>query len=467
MSTIYSLTEQAITDTPLLLFDCTLPNGQTESWCTHGVTVNGNVYAARVLQHSAFEMQPASAQGVDGLSQISIVLANADSYFSELERSVGWKGARLTVSFVIYSLANQAPSSVTAALFQGLCNPPDEIMEATFRLTAVNRMSLQRVLLPQIRIQRTCPWNFPATADQRAEAIAGGSNGQYSPYYRCGYAADIAGGAGNLNGSEPYTSCGYTRSDCQARGMWASFGGIEYVPPAVLVRPSGGNVQASAISLNTALYNDFVPMVYGTAWYAPPIVFARNDGNLTRMQVLLGIGPMQPPLMVLVNDVQIPLGVAGVDMTATGWYNVPTLGGRAGAFDADFPGGDPYGSMAYLAVVVPNQINNGTTLPRIKVLAQGLTIPVYDATGAQTGAQFSNNPAWILLDIMRRVGWSAAEIDMPSFASAAACCDEEIDALDIYGNAISIARFGCNLAMKTRKTPATWRGAYGLHRGCC
>jgi len=452
MSTIYSLTEQAITDTPLLLFDCTLADGRTESWCTHGVTVNGKAYAARVLQHSAFEMQPASAQGVDGLSQISIALANADSHFSEIERSTGWKGARLTVSFVIYSLPNQAPVSATAALFQGICNPPDEILEATFRLTAINRMSLQRVLLPQVRIQRLCPWDFPATADQRTEAIRGGGNGKYSLYYRCGYSAGMAGGAGNLNGGAPYTSCGYTRSDCQARGMWGNFGGIEFVPPGILVRPSGGNVQASAISLNTALYNDFVPMVYGTAWYAPPIVFARNDGNLTRMQVLLGMGAMQGASIVLVNDVEIPRGMAGVDMTATGWYDIPTLGTRTGGFDGNFPGGDPYGSMAYLSVVVPNQINNGTTLPRIKVLAQGLIIPVYDATGAQTGEQFSNNPAWILLDMLRRVGWNAAEIDIPSFAAAAARCDAEIGALDIYGNAISLARFQCNLALKARKS---------------
>ena len=43
---------------------------------------------------------------------------------------------------------------------------------------------------------------------------------------------------------------------------------------------------------NLALYNDYVPLVYGTAWYQPPIVFARNDGNLTHMEVLLGMGPI-------------------------------------------------------------------------------------------------------------------------------------------------------------------------------
>jgi len=34
MSTIYELKEQAVTDTPLLIFDCVLPGGQTERWST-------------------------------------------------------------------------------------------------------------------------------------------------------------------------------------------------------------------------------------------------------------------------------------------------------------------------------------------------------------------------------------------------------------------------------------------------
>ena len=109
--------------------------------------------------------------------------------------------------------------------------------------------------------------------------------------------------------------------------MFTDFGGIEYVPPTISVRTAGDKSwHTSAVSVNAARYNDFVPMVYGTAWYAPPVVFARNDGNLTRMEVLLGIGEMQGVRTVLVNGVKIPRGVAGTNMTATGWYNVPTLG---------------------------------------------------------------------------------------------------------------------------------------------
>ena len=418
MQNIYELRAAGITDTPLLVFDCVLPNGQTEQWSTHTVRAGGKTYAARVLQHSIFEIQTASDQGVDGIPRISIVLANADSHFSEIERSCGWKGARLSVGFLFYDLRNGAPLTDTLVIFQGVCNPPDEIREATFRITATNRMNLQRLLLPQVRIQRRCPWEFPATGDQRAEAVDGGASGKYSRYYRCGYSAGVSGGTGNLNGGEPFASCGYTRSDCEARGMFPNFGGIEFVPPAIAVRTSGDKAShTSAVSTNTAQYNDFVPMVYGTGWFTPPVVFARNDGNLTRMEVLLGVGEMQGVLTVLVNDVEIPLGVSGTNMTGTGWYNIETLGTRTGTCDPNFTdgsgkaAGDPYGSMAYLSVVVPNRLNNGQTLPSVKVLVQGLKLPVYAADGTFQAEQSSNNPAWVLLDILRRTGWSTSEID--------------------------------------------------------
>jgi hypothetical protein len=110
----------------------------------------------------------------------------------------------------------------------------------------------------------------------------------------------VEGGAGNLDGGAPFTSCGYTRAHCDARGMFSSdsagiptrsFGGIEFVPASIVVRSYGEKgSHLAAASGNEARYNDFVPLVYGTAWYEPPIIFARNDGNLTHMEVLLGMG---------------------------------------------------------------------------------------------------------------------------------------------------------------------------------
>src|SRR5512133_386059 len=184
MQNIFELKEQAVTETPLLVFECALPDGRVERWSTHRVSADGEVYEARVLRHDVFEIQAASDQGVDGIPRVSIVLANADSHFSELERAVGWKGARLKAGFLFYDLRADEPVSETSVLFQGVCNPPDEIREATFRITASSRLNLQRLVLPQSRIQRRCPWEFPATEAQRTEAIDGGANGKYSRYYR-------------------------------------------------------------------------------------------------------------------------------------------------------------------------------------------------------------------------------------------------------------------------------------------
>ena len=240
--------------------------------------------------------------------------------------------------------------------------------------------------------------------------------------------------------------------------MFTRFGGLEYLPPAIAVRGYGKDWSTSAVSDNQAEYNDYVPMVYGTAWWEPLVVFARNDGNLTRMEALLGVGEIEGVLTVLVSGVEIPLGVSGANMTGTGWYNMQTLGTRDGAFDYNFldasgnPAGDPYGSMAYLSVVVPNQLNNGTSLPTVTVLAQGLKVPIYAADGTYLNDQFSSNPAWILLDVLRRSGWAASEIDIASFAAAAAYCDESIDSTDLNGNPITLPRFQCNLVLQNRRS---------------
>jgi hypothetical protein len=320
MQTIFELKEQAVTDTPLLLFDCVLPDGRTEHWSTHAVSVGEVTYSARILQHNVFELQASSNQGVDGVPRITLVLANADSRCSEIEREIGWKGARLTTGLVFYDLRNATPLTERTVIFQGICNPPDEILEASLRLTATNRMNLQRLLLPQVRIQRRCPWEFPSDEQRRAEAVDGGASGKYSRYYRCGYSAGVDGGTGEFDSSEPFWGCSYTRTDCEARGMFANFGGIEFVPPAIAVRTYGDkSSHTSAVSVNEARYNDFVAMIYGTAWYQAPVVFGRNDGNLTRMEVLLGLGEIQGVLKVLANDVEIPAGVAGTNMTGTGW----------------------------------------------------------------------------------------------------------------------------------------------------
>ena len=187
MTPINVLKELEVPGTPLFLFDCTLPTGDVEHWSTHNVTVNSTPYLSRVLKHNLFDLNSSPEAATDGVSQVSITLANADSLLSSIERNIGWKGSHLVVTFLFFDLKNQLVASDTQVAFRGIANPPDQSTESTLRLSFTNTLNLQRVFLPDVRIQKLCPWNFRSTAAQRQEAVSGGPQGAFSPFYRCGY----------------------------------------------------------------------------------------------------------------------------------------------------------------------------------------------------------------------------------------------------------------------------------------
>ena len=178
MPTIDQFKEQETPPTPLFIFDCVLASGNTERWSTHAVTVGGNVYAARLLKHNLSALVASSDEGLDGAQKISVTLANADSHFSQIERETGFRGGQVTIQFLFYDLTANAAASEARVIFRGIGSMADEITESTFRVGFTNRLNLQRIVLPEARIERQCPWSFPSTAAQRAEALIGRREGQ-------------------------------------------------------------------------------------------------------------------------------------------------------------------------------------------------------------------------------------------------------------------------------------------------
>ena len=218
MQSALTAKEQLNADTPVLLFDCTLADMTILRWSSQEFSWGGSSYEGRVLRHNLFEAQLASDTQIGGAPKLTFELANADSKLSEIEQRTGFKGSKLTVRaiFVDASLGRATTDSIV--VFSGLMNPPDVITEDSFRLSAMNRMSTQRSVVPEARVQRLCPWRFPTTESQRQEAVNGGDfRGKYSPFYRCGYSADQPNGVGNLNGIAVFTECSRTRADCEAR----------------------------------------------------------------------------------------------------------------------------------------------------------------------------------------------------------------------------------------------------------
>ena len=204
-----------------------------------------------------------------------------------------------------------------------------------------------------------------------------------------------------------------------------------------------------------------MPLLYGTVWIEPPIVFARNDGNLTRMEALVGAGRINQILKVLVNNVEIPEGIAGQDMTGSGWWNLVANGGRAGGFNPELRRSTGHAPRRPLrqhgCPIGCGSLTRSTTAAYCRgsrSWSRGCSSNRLIVVETSQGTQFSDNPAWMLLDVLRRTGWRLSEIDLASFADAAAFCDQTIAATDNNGNPVSVKRFQCNLAVRSRRTAA-------------
>lgn len=468
MTSIAEMKEQATTGTPVLLFDCVFPDGTVERWATHKIREGDHEYDPRVLSHSAFELRIPGEETLDAAGRTSIAVSNVDGRISQLDRSKGFKGCRLLVRFGFFDLESGQAETPLEAIYAGVGQPADEIREESARISFTDRFSLTRILQPSLRIQPTCPWHFPRTEDERAEASGGGGEGRYSAFWKCGYSPDQADGCGSTNGAEIYTECSRTVSDCRQRGMYskdaaghttARFGGFTYLPASILVRPSGEKSPRWSEAIEgKARANDPLPLLYGTLWTRALVNFARSDGNLTHYELVLSTGQVSRVLKVLADGMEVPPGHAGTNMTGTGWFNVVSDGNRNGGANPFFlnaggePEGDPHGSIATLAVAIPNKLLSGSSLPRFEVLLEGMPLPQFEEDETELPPNFTSNPAWILLDLMRRSGWRRSEIDLGSFAKAAAHCDEMIQVVDESGASKAVRRFELNLALTERRS---------------
>jgi len=194
--------------------------------------------------------------------------------------------------------------------------------------------------------------------------------------------------------------------------------------------------------VNEARYNDFVPMVYGTAWYNPPIVFARNDGNLTRNGSAARQWARCRPCFKGAGERRRDSGGRRrAQYDGHGMVQRADTGYRAWArLDSDFTDGDPYGSMAYASVVVTEPAERRDEPAESRGAGDGAeSCRFMGPTASGWPKQLTGEPG------VDRSGYAAArrmgagEIDAASFARAAAFCDEEIAALDLFGTRYTAA----------------------------
>ncbi len=145
---------------------------------------------------------------------------------------------------------------------------------------------------------------------------------------------------------------------------------------------------------------------------------------------------------------------------ATKRWNIINWGERTGrpTTDAPFNGrGDPYGSCCAFLWVVPSSVAQSNTSPRVRALVDGPKIPVFFGADPSpsdyvlTGAPYNENPVWQILDLLVKGTWTYDQIDLASFVTAAAICDEQIDYVDQFGLTKQHARFACSFTINAQK----------------
>lgn len=464
---------------PLLLAVFTFHDGTVYRASTHplntaegGFQYGGANYLGRIESQEISAVQGYDAGGIDLVPRVSLTLADADKALrTGYEDVYGFAGAQLDLTFVFWDADSSTFSSDSIVKFRGLCDAATSDAQ-TLTVTAANRLNLQRRMLPTILLQRRCPWIFPTTATQRQA----GADDEDSLHYECGYSPGATGGnaRGNYSsGTTPFTSCDYTKASCEARGMYVQdsssrvtgrFGGIQWEPPigSRSREYTSGNWLDLQSNPNEAKYGQPVPMVYGTAWVDPVVLNVRPDGNSTRGEALVCLGEAQNILRVVVNDYELQ---PATDITGgTNYivrdpllrYNVVNRGDRNGApnLDALYDGqGDPYGSYCTILWVVPRRAAEQAAAPRIRVLVQGPKIRVYTDVSTYSRA-YSDNPVWVLMDLLIWAGLEYADLELQTFIDAAAICATTINYTDQYGATSSHARYACSLVLRQRRSAA-------------
>lgn len=450
MPFIDDIKDQQLASQPLLVYTFTFSSGTVLRVATHplnvaegGIQYGGVDYFGRVERQDLEQIQQLSEQGIDLVPSISIHLADADKFLlTNYEQVHGFKGATVTADFVFYDVDAGTFSTDSIRKFTGVCDTP-EITERNLSMSARAKLNLQRTYLPVVPIQRRCPWINPVTTAQRATA-----NDEDSDFFECGETRDLV--------TAP--PCSYTNETCTQP---LRRGNITWDPPAGgrSREYTSGKWLDISNNPNQAKYGDYFPVVYGTGWVEPPVLNMVGDGNSTRGESVICVGEVQNILKVIVNDQELP---AANSMDGGNYlvldplfrYNVINRGTRNGAPNADTPyngQGDPYGSLCAILWVVYRKVADTNSTPRVRVLVQGPKVRVYTGPSTYT-KQYSNNPIWILLDLLTWTNYKYAEIDIQTFIDAAAYCDQSVTYTGPNGTSVTHPRYACNVILRQRRS---------------
>lgn len=453
LTTIDAAANQNLSYKPLLLVQVNFVDGATVAYfATDNITYGGHTYLGCLMHNTLDKLQAVTAVGLDTFPSASIAIADPGAaLFAQYEyNGPGFKGAIVTMTLILVDKITGATSSDAKILFYGRSDPAssdDQTM--TFKIT--NKLSLQYTSAPNVPVSKLCPYPFPGTADERSDAAS-----LISQYHPCGYLN--GGGVNDPSTGNPFEFCNYDKQSCIDRGMFSvgRFGGVQWEPAAAWSNPhiyTSGQKGSGWNTDNQAKYSSYVPINYGPGQIQGIVANVVGDGNTVRFEVIVGWGDMSNGWdggvqLVVVDNVVVPHNpsdpifptpaVANSGFSGTFMWQYVNNGNRNGTPNQLIPwngssgspgynsGGDPYGSMTVIAVVVETTVqSDSNSVPNVLVItSNGKGVRVYSTPTSFIDNYYSNsNPVWILMDLLVSTGpYTYADFDIQSAINAADVC---------------------------------------------
>lgn len=196
------------------------------------------------------------------------------------------------------------------------------------------------------------------------------------------------------------------------------------------------------------------PLIYGEVKVAGNKIWQTGENTSTiKLIVSLCDGEIDSVSDIKLNDYDISAlsGCSYTAYTGNGTQNIDSrVPGATQADKAAKVGGLKYD--AYLAITARASKKLSSSGFNVTCILKGRKIRVY-TDSENYGIQYSNNPAWCILDFLtcyNGMGLSHNEIDLQSFINAASFCDALVDGQK---------RFTLNLVLDAKKSRLDWLNA--------
>lgn len=268
--------DETAADLPVLLYEITSKEtGEILRVSKQPITFQSNLYSARVLRETISPNSIFSATGVDQPSEITVTLGDVDDTYKTWDNTNFFQYATVSVFLVFWNATDGVTSSDSLTYLIGISDAPSRVTPNEFEFKIINKLFMQQIPIPAMRISRLSPSILPGEGIQDsdldaayADAFTDRNNSAWPVPY------GPLRGRGGFSGSTPK---GNFRDADSTNGKATSLG--IFSAPYVVVSSTDTSVDLSAVTMPTDAHKEHIVAIMAGTGIGQMRRIASNDSN--------------------------------------------------------------------------------------------------------------------------------------------------------------------------------------------